>query len=287
MPSKTEIEAQITNNGGYTRETLAKWGISWPPPKGWKEKLIKDNVNTNQKLPLVSKYLLQARAATHTNHEYISQNQKFASVWLNWSPDMAQEDVREFFTFQPGVKNKLRQEVIARLKDQGLLDFKSSPTNEELLHLIGTKWDIELCQGTYTTFARFYDTVPLKVNGPLAKHRQEMDEKFNGIEAPKQRTPSETFYNSDRWKQLRYQTLLKNDGQCELCGRGKHDGVVLHVDHIKPRSKHPDLEWAASNLQVLCGQCNIGKSNLDDRDWRKPEDEPRLSVVMGERVDES
>jgi hypothetical protein len=35
-----EIEAARTPNGGWTKEQLAKWGVSWPPPKGWKRKLI-------------------------------------------------------------------------------------------------------------------------------------------------------------------------------------------------------------------------------------------------------
>ena len=34
-----EIEAKKTANGGWTRETLAQWGVPWPPPKGWKKKL--------------------------------------------------------------------------------------------------------------------------------------------------------------------------------------------------------------------------------------------------------
>lgn len=46
------------------------------------------------------------------------------------------------------------------------------------------------------------------------------------------------------------------------------DGKVMHVDHIKPKSLHPELKYELSNLQVLCEDCNIGKSNLDDTDWR-------------------
>jgi hypothetical protein len=38
--TKDEIEAEETLMGGYTRETLAKWGVPWPPPKGWKKRLI-------------------------------------------------------------------------------------------------------------------------------------------------------------------------------------------------------------------------------------------------------
>ena len=76
------------------------------------------------------------------------------------------------------------------------------------------------------------------------------------------------FYASDEWVRLRYKALKANDGRCELCGRSKHDNATLHVDHIKPRSKHPELELELSNLQVLCSTCNWGKSNKDDTDWR-------------------
>lgn len=38
--TKEEIESQMTANGGYTKATLAMWGVPFPPPKGWKRKLI-------------------------------------------------------------------------------------------------------------------------------------------------------------------------------------------------------------------------------------------------------
>ncbi len=38
--SAEEIEAKKTERGGWTRETLEGWGISWPPIKGWKQSLI-------------------------------------------------------------------------------------------------------------------------------------------------------------------------------------------------------------------------------------------------------
>jgi 5-methylcytosine-specific restriction endonuclease McrA len=43
---------------------------------------------------------------------------------------------------------------------------------------------------------------------------------------------------------------------------------VMHVDHIKPRSKYPHLALRESNLQVLCEACNLGKGNWDETDWR-------------------
>ena len=38
--TEEDIEAAKTVNGGWTRETLAQWGVPWPPPKGWKKKLL-------------------------------------------------------------------------------------------------------------------------------------------------------------------------------------------------------------------------------------------------------
>lgn len=54
---------------------------------------------------------------------------------------------------------------------------------------------------------------------------------------------------------------------CLACGR-KPPTVVLHVDHIKPRSKYPELELEISNLQVLCEDCNLGKLHYFDDDLR-------------------
>lgn len=38
--SADEIEASKSVAGGWTKKTLAAWGVPWPPPKGWKGVLI-------------------------------------------------------------------------------------------------------------------------------------------------------------------------------------------------------------------------------------------------------
>lgn len=75
------------------------------------------------------------------------------------------------------------------------------------------------------------------------------------------------FYKSQVWKTARYFTLRKQR-VCQCCGRGRPDGIVLHVDHIQPRSIRKDLALNLNNLQVLCEDCNLGKSNKDNTDWR-------------------
>lgn len=38
--TREEIESQRTQRGGFTRATLEGWGVPWPPPRGWIDRLI-------------------------------------------------------------------------------------------------------------------------------------------------------------------------------------------------------------------------------------------------------
>lgn len=62
--------------------------------------------------------------------------------------------------------------------------------------------------------------------------------------------------------------ILKKDGyKCVICGRGKKDGVDLHVDHIKP--KDSGGEATIENGQTLCSQHNFIKKNLKQTETGK------------------
>jgi len=79
---------------------------------------------------------------------------------------------------------------------------------------------------------------------------------------------SDEFYSSKKWRELRFVALQQSNGRCTLCGASAKDGVQIHVDHIKPRSKYPKLQFDLDNLQILCQDCNLGKSNYDETDFR-------------------
>ena len=78
------------------------------------------------------------------------------------------------------------------------------------------------------------------------------------------------FYKSEAWRKLRYRALSLYGNACQCCGATTaSSGSPLHVDHIKPRSFYKSLELDINNLQILCEDCNLGKSNEDATDWRK------------------
>ena len=75
------------------------------------------------------------------------------------------------------------------------------------------------------------------------------------------------FYESATWSRLRYIALRRDGFKCLACGASRESGSVMHVDHIKPRSKYPALELVLENLQTLCDRCNIGKGAKYEDDF--------------------
>ena len=64
------------------------------------------------------------------------------------------------------------------------------------------------------------------------------------------------------------EAILKRDGyKCVICGKGRANGVELHVDHIKPK----DLggEATIENGQTLCAQHNFIKKNMKQTETGK------------------
>jgi 5-methylcytosine-specific restriction endonuclease McrA len=73
------------------------------------------------------------------------------------------------------------------------------------------------------------------------------------------------FYRSKDWLKLRFAVLVKYGRTCMLC---RETEGPMHVDHIIPKSRAPQLALAMSNLQVLCRACNVGKGDSNDTDFR-------------------
>ena len=63
-------------------------------------------------------------------------------------------------------------------------------------------------------------------------------------------------FNQDQKKII----LKQDEHKCVMCGKGKAEGVELHIDHIKPKDHGGKAE--IKNGQVLCSQHNFLKKNL-------------------------
>jgi 5-methylcytosine-specific restriction endonuclease McrA len=83
-----------------------------------------------------------------------------------------------------------------------------------------------------------------------------------------EKAKSKEFLFSYEWRKLRMEAIKKYGNSCQCCGASPKTGAVLNVDHIKPRKFFPHLALDIDNLQILCADCNHGKGNWDQTDWR-------------------
>lgn len=74
------------------------------------------------------------------------------------------------------------------------------------------------------------------------------------------------YGDTKSWKFLREKVLEIQGDRCLCCGTKT---ASMHIDHIKPKSRYPHLEFMIDNLQVLCPSCNKKKSFNDETDYRR------------------
>lgn len=103
----------------------------------------------------------------------------------------------------------------------------------------------------------------------LNKKKKKKQKRIKSKKAYKGPPENKHFYQSWEWKKLRYSVLQHYGKKCMCCGASPQDGKVMVVDHIYPIKKFPKLAMDFNNLQVLCNDCNMGKSNDDYTDFRE------------------
>ncbi|MFQ6066951.1 MAG: homing endonuclease associated repeat-containing protein, partial [bacterium] len=84
---------------------------------------------------------------------------------------------------------------------------------------------------------------------------------INKSQISKQTVSKHKTSRSISWR-LRFIIMRRDNFKCKICGRSPatQPDITLQVDHIRPWSDGG--ETAPENLQTLCDECNIGKSNL-------------------------
>ena len=128
----------------------------------------------------------------------------------------------------------------------------------------GTFWIILLGWGILGTLGCIYITdlvlaTPRKERANKIRLRllELAEERKRKIEEAKQ------FYSSPEWTMLRKQVIKEKGKICTECGRKIKHNYDITVDHIKPRSKYPELSLSINNLCVMCRSCNAKKGDKE------------------------
>ena len=120
-------------------------------------------------------------------------------------------------------------------------------------------------RGTLEAFVKYINSeedVSSEENDIIAMPLEEIN---SGAEKKNLHSPKHTSHNTRRDinLRLRFKVMQRDNFKCCMCGRSPATtpGLELHIDHIKPWSKGG--ETVMENLQTLCQDCNLGKSDLE------------------------
>lgn len=154
--------------------------------------------------------------------------------------DRNKKRVTKTFVLKYGTKNYYNQTVKKRLEYYSIL--------------ISKEFSIEY-KDIDSFLLKLYDLNPKSKIVRIEKENS----RFNN------KSKFDSFYRTKEWKELRKKVLKAYGSICMKCNSTKN----IHVDHILPLSKYPELKLDIKNLQVLCSICNVEKSNTDYTDYRK------------------
>lgn len=223
-----------------TKKDAVTMGIPYPMPPSWLKKYGATELIQDQVWKMIHDVEIAARAKTDAHRIEITSGQ-LARLAAEW-PDAIHGD--EFFS---GALTG--NEAVASRKAQKKAANKAARAR--------TRADRRACFGSREPAA-----IPEKLRPSVC-----VTVKIEQTVTPK-KWVYDGFYETREWRELRYKALVKYGPTCQCCGATRGNGVVIHVDHIKPRSKFPKLQLELSNMQILCADCNLGKSNKDATDWR-------------------
>ncbi|ABA78223.1 AAA family ATPase [Rhodobacter sphaeroides] len=107
-------------------------------------------------------------------------------------------------------------------------------------------------------------------------------------------SPWRAWYNTARWRALRWEILTEAAFTCRMCGRVEGNTSQLVADHKVPHRGDEALFWDRANLQCLCKSCHDSVKQSEERaqpqaaspapmarpDWFRPVHVP-LTIVVG------
>ncbi|GAA4218581.1 5-methylcytosine-specific restriction endonuclease McrA [Sagittula marina] len=81
-----------------------------------------------------------------------------------------------------------------------------------------------------------------------------------------QRNAWHKWYNTTRWRKLRWSVIEAANFTCQRlgCGRIEADTSKLVADHVKPHRGDAALFWDRKNLKCLCQSCHSGAKQREE-----------------------
>lgn len=269
IPSPDEVEKAKTQNGGWTKETLASWGIDWPPQKGWRKELRKawdaaNNYEVEEPLERIKRYIRDYAAVITSLENWKTDFLAEFKIAIQEDEDRAEEIANivywNFETKLPNVSVKgpikdIYKSVYGKaFVPQKLLE-EPCPVCGQQVYVSSHEKLQKIESGTWNTTAASECCLACEI-----LEREYKFSPHNVIFYPSpqihelSKMKYSDFLNTEYWKKLREIILKRFDNKCSLCGTHKWNGAKeLHVHHNS--YDHRGYEFY-SDLIVLCKSCH-------------------------------
>lgn len=138
------------------------------------------------------------------------------------------------------------------------------PTSTDIKNGI-SKYSLHVFERRFGTWRKALEFFVAYMNG---EQEVEKPDETDDIQLPviplQSETETKRRTKRDINLRMRFLVMKRDNFKCCMCGRSPATtpGLELHIDHIIPWSKGG--ETVIDNLQTLCSDCNLGKSNLSE-----------------------
>lgn len=243
--TKVFIKSCVGISGNFSKEQLAVLHISYPPRKGVLKRLVGLTITDEQ-----ARLLREFKQKEKPKPIYVQSEKTAKSSALPWFISSRVP------AHKRGNLSEIELACIALEKEGMPCPMSVNPE----------QW----VRSNFSYICEKYQEFFLKSNPPKKEVRKKQLPKppSKVVRAGGVDVVSDAFLQTYEWRKLRMEVLKKYTPRCMCCGATPATGAVMNVDHIKPRRLFPSLAMDINNLQILCHDCNHGKGNWDQTDWR-------------------
>lgn len=150
------------------------------------------------------------------------------------------------------------QECNAKRPDNGFRGKKHSPESIERFREIAELKRDQISKGWFTKGHNKWDHPNVKKN--WIQKGQKPKNWLGG-----KRWPSQIIKDDPRYARWRTAVFIRDNYTCQICGTR---GGELNADHIKAKTKYPELAFQLSNGRTLCISCHRQTDNYGGRALR-------------------
>ena len=203
---------------------------------------------------------------TFTTTEYVKYGLFSRSAYLrkfgSWNKSLKAAGLKPFdHPLGGGTKNKVTQIECFEEIEKIWIELGRQPTTIDIKKGC-SKYSLHIYERRFGSWRKALEAFVSYINSD-----QEIEEIKDEHTSKIQTSESENCELIHKTKRdislkMRFMVMKRDDFKCCLCGRSPATtpGLELHIDHIIPWSKGG--ETVIDNLQTLCSDCNLGKSDL-------------------------